>query len=335
MEYKDFWGFTNVNQESVQYTNEIFAIMDHQCKMLLRHTDNNVFGVFGEIKNDSSLTRAISALATAVKGTSDKMEATETVDGLSTKELKDADSFLRKKRYAFEICNEVYKFRVFTMLIAPIFPVEMVVHAEIFDGIADRIEGIAELGNVEGSIIIPNMDAFETILQMILMTPEVHFIVTKLEKEARDIEAHKDDEINKIIICEGRTDEVILMGIAQKVKKTVAIIKANGGIETISQVFSSLKEKAGTMDIPDILIIVDSDGDEDGVRNLIVSRIGCDGYELVVVNNCIEDWFTSKVANFGKLKLMQSIRAIIDEVDFDELSRKHDSFAQLINFLNK
>lgn len=335
MEYKDFWGFTNVNQESVQYTNEIFAIMDHQCKMLLRHTDNNVFGVFGEIKNDSSLTRAISALATAVKGTSDKMEATETVDGLSTKELKDADSFLRKQRYAFEICNEVYKFRVFTMLIAPIFPVEMVVHAEIFDGIADKIEGIAKLGNVEGSIIIPNMDAFETILQMILMTPEVHFIVTKLEKEARDIEAHKDDKIDKIIICEGRTDEVILMGIAQKVKKTVAIIKANGGIETISQVFSSLKEKAGTMDIPDILIIVDSDGDEDGVRNLIVSRIGCDGYELVVVNNCIEDWFTSKVANFGKLKLMQSIRAIIDEVDFDELSRKHDSFAQLINFLNK
>ena len=331
MEYKDLWGFTNVNQKSVQYTNEIFTIMDHQCKMLLRHTNNNVFGVFGEIKNDSSLVRAISALATTVKGT----EVTETVDGLSTKELKDADSFLRKKRYAFEICNEVYKFRVFTMLISPIFPVEMVVHTEIFNGIVGKIEGIAELGNAEGSIIIPNVAAFETILQMILMNPEVHFIVTRLEKEAMDIEAHKDGEIQKIIICEGRTDEIILMGIAQKVNKTVAIIKANGGIETISQVFSSLRERASTMDIPDILIIVDSDGDENGVRNMIESKIGCNGYELVVVNNCIEDWFTSKVANFGKLKLMQSIRAIIDETDFDELYRKHDSFAKVIDFLMK
>ena len=335
MEYKDLWGFANANQKLVQSTNEIFTIMDHQCKMLLRHTENNVFGVFGEIKNDSSLIRAISALATTVKGTSDKMEATETIDGLSTKELKDADSFLRKKRYAFEICNETYRFRVFTMLISPIFPVEMVVHTEIFEGIAGKIEGIAELGNAEGSIIIPNVAAFETILQMILMNPEVHFIVKRLEKEARNIEAHKDDEIQKIIICEGRTDEIILMGIAQKVRKSVAIIKANGGMETISQVFSALREKADTMDIPDILIIVDSDGDENGVRNVIESKIGCNGYELVVVNNCIEDWFSSKVANFGKLKLMQSIRAIIDETDFDELYRKHDSFAKVIDFLVK
>lgn len=332
MEYKDLWGFTNVNKTPVEYTDEIFNIMNHQCKMLSKHTENYVFGVFGEMKSDSSLVRAVSAFAKAVKGVSDMAGTTETVDGLSTQELIDADAFLRKQRYAFEICNETYKFRVFTMLISPIFPVEMVIHIEIFRSIASKIKGIAELGHTEGSIIIPNVAAFETVLQMILMEPEVHYLVTTLEKEARNIEAHKDDEIDKIIICEGRTDEIILMGIAQKVNKTVAIIKANGGVESISQFFASLREKAGTTDI---LIIVDSDGDEDGVRNLIESKIGCDGYELVVVNNCIEDWFASKVANFGKLKLMQSIRAIIDEVDFDELYRKHDSFAQLIDFLNK
>ena len=335
MEYKDFWGFTNENQAPVQDTKEIFKIMEHQCKMLLKHTDNNVFGVFSELKNEGSFAKALSIFATALKGTTGMAGTTETINGMSTNELIDAGDMLHKQRYAFEICNETYRFRVFTILIAPIFPVEMVINADIYKSIAGRIKGIVKLDDTEGSITIPNEDVFETVLQIILMDTKVHYIVTELEKQARATQENKDKPLSKVIICEGRIDEIILQSIAQKVNKQVSIVTANGNArnaEIFAQIFSAVRKKD---DSTNILIVVDSDGDEAGVRDQIEGKLGREGYELVIVNNRIEDWFTPKVKNFGALKLMHSISAIIDVMDFDELYRKHDSFARVIDFLEK
>lgn len=40
-----------------------------------------------------------------------------------------------------------------------------------------------------------------------------------------------------------------------------------------------------------------------------------------------------EVADFSKLKLMQSIDSIIEDVDFAELSKTHKSFAKVVNFM--
>lgn len=335
MEYKDFWGFTNENQAPVQYTKEIFNIMEHQCKMLLKHTDNNVFGVFGEMNNDGSFVKALNIFATALKGATGMAGTTETIDGMSTNELIDAGDMLHKQRYAFEICNETYRFRVFTILIAPIFPVEMFINADIYKSIARRIKGIVKLDDTEERITIPNEDVFETVLQMILMDAKVHYIVTELEKQAKIAQKNKDNPLNKVIICEGRIDAIILQSIAQKLNKKVSIVTASGNArnaEVFAQIFSAVRKKN---DLANVLVVVDSDGDEAGARNQIESKLGHDGYELVIVNNRIEDWFSPKVANFGALKLMHSISAIIEEANFEELYHKHDSFARVIDFLRK
>lgn len=68
---------------------------------------------------------------------------------------------------------------------------------------------------------------------------------------------------------------------------------------------------------------------------MIVEKIGANNYELAIINNCIEDWFMPEVADFSKLKLMQSIDAIIEDTDFTELSKTHKSFAKVIEFLQK
>ncbi|QYX27442.1 hypothetical protein [[Clostridium] scindens] len=68
---------------------------------------------------------------------------------------------------------------------------------------------------------------------------------------------------------------------------------------------------------------------------MIVEKIGADNYELAIINNSIEDWFMPEVADFSKLKLMQSIDAIIEEIDLAELCNNHESFAKVVEFLQK
>lgn len=70
--------------------------------------------------------------------------------------------------------------------------------------------------------------------------------------------------------------------IAEKVNQEVVIVVSDGGASMIPQVFSAVRQKDATKDV---LVVVDSDGDEDGVRQLIENNIGHDGYELVIINN--------------------------------------------------
>lgn len=56
-----------------------------------------------------------------------------------------------------------------------------------------------------------------------------------------------------------------------------------------------------------ILIVVDSDGNEEETKKLIDEKIDDDNYDIAIINNQIEDWFMPEVADFSKLKLMQSI----------------------------
>lgn len=69
---------------------------------------------------------------------------------------------------------------------------------------------------------------------------------------------------------------------------------------------------------------------------MIVKKIDTYNYELAIINNYyIEDWFEPEVADFSKLKLIQSIDTVIENVDFTEISKRHKSFDTVIKFLQK
>ena len=42
-----------------------------------------------------------------------------------------------------------------------------------------------------------------------------------------------------------------------------------------------------------------------------------------------------EVADFSKLKLMQSMNSIVDESDLEELSKNHESLAKVVDFLRE
>lgn len=132
-------------------------------------------------------------------------------------------------------------------------------------------------------------------------------------------------------MCEGRTDEVILQAIAQKLERNITIVVAEGKYN-VPAVFDMVN---GRNTKSRILIVVDSDEDEENTKKKFVEKLGKEGYELVIINNCIEDWFSPNLAGFSKLKLMQSIGSIIEDIDFAELSEKHESFAKVVEFISK
>ncbi len=137
--------------------------------------------------------------------------------------------------------------------------------------------------------------------------------------------------MKKIIICEGPTDEVILQAIARKLNKKINIVVANGK-NHVPSIFTAIKEKNQESNI---LIIVDSDGYEKETRKMVTEKIGLDGYEMVIINNSIEDWFMPRVKDFRKLKLMQSIDTIIEETDLNKLREKYESFKKVEEFILK
>ena len=331
MEHKSLWGFEENDQAIFQETTGIFDIMKHQCDELVKYTKGNVFGIFDEIKKDDSLVKTANVLASIMSSISWMPNTSESVGEVSTKDKIDADAMYWQKKFAFEICTEKYRFRAFSMLMTPVFPVSITINEGVCKNIASKLEKIVNPTKTDNTFIIDDESAFCSALEIILSDRKVLYIVRELTKRGYAEQTEREKMLEKVIVCEGRTDEIVLNAIAQKMNKKITII-ASDGEYNVPAVFSSVKAKNTETDI---LIVVDSDGDENGVRESIEQRIGQERYELAIVNDCIEDWFSHKVSGFSKLKLMQSINTILDETDFNELARRHESFAKVISFLEK
>lgn len=329
MEYKNYWGTGENFQEDIEYTDNIQKIMQEQCKYLFQYTKGKIFAIFGEIKMDGSMLAVAKAMSNAFKGVSGIPILQETVADLSTKDLIDANDMYFDKRYGFEICTEKYRFRLFELWITPIYPVEIIVDEGICKNIENTLTRIAIPMDKFNHFKISNEEMFCNVLQNVLQDKKVRYIISELQKRVQDKNEIEDYLPEKVIICEGQTDEIILQAIAQKLNQKVTIIAANGKYN-VPSVFDAVKGKNTKSNI---LIVIDADENEKETKNMIDKKIDANNYELATVNNRIEDWFMPEVADFSKLKLMQSIESIIEEVDFTELSKTHESFAKVVKFL--
>lgn len=331
MEYKNYWGISEELQNDLVYTDNIHKIMAEQCNYLFQFTQGKIFAVFDEIKNDDSILTIAKYMSTMIKGISGITVSQETVAELSTKNLIDANEMYFDKRYGFEICTEKYRFRLFELRITPIYPVKIIVDEGICKNIGNTLSRISIPLEKANQFKINNEETFCNVLQAILQDKKVHYIIAELQKRVPNKSENDESLPKKVIICEGQTDEIVLQAIAQKLNKKVTIIVADGKYN-VPAYFDTIKGKNTQSNI---LIVVDSDGNEEETKKLIDENIDDDNFDIAIINNQIEDWFMPEVADFSKLKLMQSIDSILEEIDFSELSKAHESFAKVINFLQK
>lgn len=330
MEFKNYWGIGEEPQDDLKYTDNIYRIMEEQCKYLFQYTRSKVFAVFDEIKIDGSMLVVAKTISNVFKSVSGITELQETIAESSTENLIDANDMYFDKRYGFEICTEKYRFRLFELRMTPIYPVEIIIDEGICKNIGKTLARIAIPMEKFNHFIINDEETFCDVLENILQDKKVHYIIDELQKRVQD----KNEERKlpeKVIICEGKTDEIILQALARKLNQKVTIIVADGKYK-VPVIFDTVTVRNIKSNI---LIVIDSDGNEKETKKMIVEKIGADNYELAIINNSIEDWFMPEVADFSKLKLMQSIDAIIEEIDLAELCNNHESFAKVVEFLQK
>lgn len=331
MEIKNYWGISEDSQDELKYTYNIHRIMDEQCKYLFQYTKGKIFAVFGEIKINDSIFTMAKAMSNVFKGISGITGLQETVAESSTIHMIDANDMYFDKRYGFEICTEKYRFRLFELRMTPIYPIEIIVDEGICKNIENALARIAIPMEKFNHFKISDEETFCDVLQSVLQDKKVRYIIGELKRRVQDKYVEEECLPEKVIICEGQTDEIVLQAIAQKINQKVTIVVANGKYN-VPIIFDAVKGKNTKSNI---LIVVDSDGNEKETQKMIVEKIDADNYELAIINNRIEDWFMPEVADFSKLKLIQSIDAIIDEVDLTELSKTNESFAKVIDFLQR
>lgn len=270
----------------------------------------------------------ISVMSNAMKVISGVVGFQQKVSKTSADELLDANSMYFDKRYGFEICTEKYRFRLFELRMKPIYPIEIIIDAGICENIKNELDKIAIPMEKSNQYILVDEECFCNVLQKILQDRKVHYIISELQRRMN----HQEESIpRKVIICEGQTDEIILQAIARKLDKKVTIVVANGKYN-VPSVFDAVK---GKNDKSEILLVVDSNGEEDETRKMITDDMGSEGYELAVINNSIEDWFMPEVTDFSKMKLIYVIDSILETMDWDSLKENQQSFADVVEFLEK
>lgn len=331
MEFKNYWNINETFQEELIYTENIYKIMDAQCKYLLQNTQGKVFAIFDEIKLDGSLFTVAKAMSNVFRSVNGWTNIQENIAEVSTNNLIDASGMYYNKRYAFEICTEKYRFRLFQLKMAPVYPIEMTIDEGIRKNISSKLEQIITSEKDVNNYVIDDEEMFCDILQMVLQDKKVRYIIKELEKRVDDIKLKENNLPEKVILCEGQTDEIILQAIARKFKQNVITVICNGKYN-VPVVFDSVREKNMQSNI---MIVIDSDGEEEKTKEIINEKLGNGNYELVIINNCIEDWFMPEVADFSKLKLMHSIDTILDRIDIEDLGRKHESFSKVVEFIQK
>lgn len=331
MGFENYWIIDENPEEDLKYTNNIYVIMEEQSKYLFKCTQGKIFAVFNEIKIDGSMNAMIKVMSNVIKNISGIACPKESVEEASTKKLIDANTMYFDKCYGYEICTEKYRFRLFELRMTPIYPIEISVDEEICKNIGSTLARIAIPMEKFNQFKINDEETFCKVLRTILQDKKVRYIIGELQRREQDIVAKEEKLPEKVIICEGQTDEIILQTIAQKLNQKVTIIEADGKYN-VPHIFDAVKGKNTKSNI---LVVVDSDGNEQETRRMIVENIDTDNYELAIINNCIEDWFEPEVGDFSKLKLIQSIDTVIENVDFAELSKKHKSFDKVIKFLQK
>lgn len=327
MESRNYWGICDSSQDELIYTENIYEIMEEQCKYLFKYTKGKIFSVFGEIKIDGSMFTVAKNMSNLFKGISGISGLHETIDELSTSNLIDANSMYYDKHYGFEICTDKYRFRLFELRMTPVYPIEIIVDEGICKNIGSTLSRITISSEKFNHFTIIDEEVFCNVLQEILQDTKVRYIINELLKRVPDKIEEKLPR--KVIICEGHTDEIILQAIARKLNQEVIITVADGKYN-VPAIFDTINQKDNKAKI---LIVVDSDGDESKTNKTIMQMIGTDNYTLAIINNHIEDWFMPEVTDFSKLKLLQSIDTIIEDVNLDELCNKHDSFAKILSFL--
>lgn len=148
-------------------TNGAISFLKTQALNLGKKTENTVKATFSKIEYKNSML----ILAEGVKKATEKMEKGSEIIDDELINKKDGSILFQKTRYKFEIYNDTYRFRVFTLECNPIYPIS--VHAD---------EGIQYEVGLDPEHTIENEDELKSVVERIFHSEKLGYIIRSMMK---------------------------------------------------------------------------------------------------------------------------------------------------------
>lgn len=173
MKYDNLWTISS-DYEELNPTDNIYEIMKQQGQYLKEITNGKIFGKFSKIKKVNSLS-AIDAVLTA-------FSTKEVLQNHDSNALEDANELYSDQKYGFEIYNTTYKFRVFEMIISPVYPAHIIIDEGVTANIEDEIVSFSDKGKDANHYIINSDEELLGCLRLIFSSKKVKFLLYKLQQ---------------------------------------------------------------------------------------------------------------------------------------------------------
>ncbi len=171
--YENFWDVPETT-EILNSTDNIHEMMKAQTQYLKKGTSGRVFGKFHKIKKISSL-HVMGAILSSMK--------LETLNDEEIDGLQDMNELYKQTKYGFEIYNSEYKFRVFELLISPIYPVRIIVDEDIKNELESELTCYLHKNQNVSWIEAENDNEFANLLKLIFTSRKVKFILQKMMQQ--------------------------------------------------------------------------------------------------------------------------------------------------------
>jgi len=170
----EIWDFSLIDSAR-DNTESLRKKIEEEAAKLTQHTKGKVCAEFAVIYRYRTLTAVSEALS----------EITKPVESTAyphSNDLQDASSLYQVLNYGFEIHNDVYKYRLFEIRIAPDYPIEMWIDSDIF---RDEINEFREMDLVEiqenrNMIVVSNEADFLVCFRLIVNNRKVVHIISRM-----------------------------------------------------------------------------------------------------------------------------------------------------------
>lgn len=109
--------------------------------------------------------------------------------------LADANDSYSPSDYAFDLFTTEYKFRVLTMRLGAVYPIDLVLDDDIFRQTIDLYADEIHISVGNSRIVVQNDDELKACLKIIIsMNEKMKFVVRKMIETERALRVNADDE---------------------------------------------------------------------------------------------------------------------------------------------
>lgn len=166
----------NINDEiGSASADNVKNILSEQAEYLGNSTKGKVYGRFDIIKTLPNFAISLKSISMP--------QIVNDLDYNGNTDMKDANELYRPANYAFEIYNSTYKFRVFNIVINPLYPVSISLDEDILSELKFKL-GLYIDKTDSRKVLVNNDNELISVLQIVFNCKKVQFIINRLMKES-------------------------------------------------------------------------------------------------------------------------------------------------------